>query len=355
MISKTIQYKAKVEKNRLFCQLNQSMSELFFSLVDYRNNYFTSDDPTKIIEFYDGFDNRNQLIKWMQERPKGIANIHEVDGDKDIIVVIPTADFNGKYAKECRDNIFKGLHIVFVESGGRGDFYFNFAHNCNVGIKRAMEYNPKWIVVSNDDMYKIDDVETLRSELVHLSQRNVSSPKSKDRDIDAVYTLHPEYGNSAPVQLTVPNILWKMVALVLPHSDFVLAQKLLNKFNTKLKWSKVKSIFYKRGYMFINFGSFFIFSGSFVAENGGKMFDEVYINGVEDVDISINVKVRASTATTNYRISAWSKEHPVGGATLGTGTPRKINVASFIYLVYKIDDGWLELKNDPIIRKFLLK
>ena len=218
-----------------------------------------------------------------------------------------------------------------------------------------MEYNPKWIVVSNDDMYKIDDVETLRSELVHLSQRNVSSPKSKDRDIDAVYTLHPEYGNSAPVQLTVPNILWKMVALVLPHSDFVLAQKLLNKFNTKLKWSKVKSIFYKRGYMFINFGSFFIFSGSFVAENGGKMFDEVYINGVEDVDISINVKVRASTATTNYRISAWSKEHPVGGATLGTGTPRKINVASFIYLVYKIDDGWLELKNDPIIRKFLLK
>src|SRR5579875_2537075 len=90
---------------------------LFFSLVDYRNNYFMSDDPKKIIEFYNGFENRDQLIEWMKARPKGVATIHEVEGDKDIIVVIPTADFNGKYAKECRENIFKGLHIVFVESG----------------------------------------------------------------------------------------------------------------------------------------------------------------------------------------------------------------------------------------------
>ena len=339
--------------SRLHSPIGYLHEGLFFSLVDYRNNYFTSDDPNKIIEFYNGFENRDQLIRWMRERPKGVANIHEVDGNKDIIIVIPTADFNGKFAKECRENIFEGLHIVFVESGGGGDFYFNYAHNVNVGIKKAMQYNPKWIVISNDDMYKIDDVEILRSELVHLSQRNVSSPKSKDREIDAVYTLHPEYGHSIPFQLTVPNILWKMVTQALPNSDFVLAQKLLNKFNIKLKWSKVKSIFHKRGYMFIDFGPFCIFSGRFVAENGGTMFDEVYINGVEDIDVSIYVKLRASTATTNYRISAWSKEHPIGGATLGTETPRKINVASFIYLVYKIEGGWLELKNDPIIRKFL--
>ena len=84
--------------------------------MDYRNNYFTSNDPDKIIEFYNSFGNRDQLIQWMRERPKGIANIHEVDGDRDVIVVIPTADFNGRYAKECRENIFKGLHIIFVEN-----------------------------------------------------------------------------------------------------------------------------------------------------------------------------------------------------------------------------------------------
>ena len=140
--------------NRLICPLDTTQAGLFFSLVDYRNNYFTSDDPNKIIEFYNSFGNRDQLIQWMRERPKGVANIHEVDGDKEIIVVIPTADFNGKYAKECRENIFKGLHMVFVESGGRVDFYFNFAHNCNVGLKKAMDYNPKYIIFTADDRYK---------------------------------------------------------------------------------------------------------------------------------------------------------------------------------------------------------
>ena len=61
------------------------------------------------MEFYKSFENREQLIRWMRERPKGVANIREVEGGKEIIVVIPTADFNGKYARECRENIFKGL------------------------------------------------------------------------------------------------------------------------------------------------------------------------------------------------------------------------------------------------------
>ena len=74
------------------------------------------------MEFYNGFEYRDQLKQWMKESPKGIATIHEVEGDKDIIVVIPTEDFNGKYAKECRDNKFKGLHMAFVESGERGTF-----------------------------------------------------------------------------------------------------------------------------------------------------------------------------------------------------------------------------------------
>jgi len=77
----------------------------FFSLVDYRNNYFSSDDPKKIMEFYKSFENREQLIQWMKEHPKGVANIHEVDGDKDAVVVTPTADLSGKHARECRANI----------------------------------------------------------------------------------------------------------------------------------------------------------------------------------------------------------------------------------------------------------
>ena len=154
-----------LNNSRLYCHAKYPEKEIFFSLVDYHNNYFTSDDPDKSIEFYKGFDNREQLINWMRERPKGSSNIHEIEGENDIVVVIPTADFNGKFAIDCRESIFKGLHIIFVESGGRGDFYFNIAHNCNVGIRKAMVYNPKWVVVSNDDMYKIDGVEVLKTEI----------------------------------------------------------------------------------------------------------------------------------------------------------------------------------------------
>ena len=114
----------------------------------------------------------------MRERPKGVANIHEVEGNKDIIVIIPTADYNGKYAKECSDNVFKGLHIVFVESGVN-DFYFNYAHNCNVVIKRAMDYNPKWVIVSNDDMYKIDDISVLQKQLESINNKKIDTVFTK--------------------------------------------------------------------------------------------------------------------------------------------------------------------------------
>jgi len=86
------------------------------------------------------------------------------EGKKDIIVIIPTADFEGEYAKRCCEEIFKGLHIIFVVSG-KGNNYFNYAHNCNVGINKAMEYNPKWVVLSNDDVVKIDEISSLIKEL----------------------------------------------------------------------------------------------------------------------------------------------------------------------------------------------
>ena len=47
--------------------------------MDYGNSRFTSENPDKIIEFYGSFENRDDLIEWMKERPKGVANIYEVD------------------------------------------------------------------------------------------------------------------------------------------------------------------------------------------------------------------------------------------------------------------------------------
>ena len=362
--------------------VNHENFTLFFSLVDYRNNYFNSDDPNKIIEFYNGFENRDQLIQWMKERPKGVATIHEVDGDKDIIVVIPTADFNGKYAKECRDNIFKGLHIIFVESGEVPDPYFNYAHNCNVGIRKAMEYMPKWVVVSNDDMVKIDDVGLLKSKLHEISADYTS----------AVFTV-PSYYHSYKTSIGLSIPIWtdfireimrfnRLIVLNferLVHSKLIqnapyidswgnslvlsndsrmsnlgsrLVYKLKNYFKSVKKELEIKShienklalgsrnLFFSRFFLkkpieFIMTSSFGIFSYNFCSSKEGSLFDDSYINGVEDWDLSIEIALKFKSDKKAYRIV----DYKIGdyiGSSLGNSENRSIrNLANFVYLNFK--------------------
>ena len=314
------------ERSRLFCPIERTNEEMYFSLVDYRNNYFTSNDPNKIIEFYNGFENRDQLILWMKERPKGVANLREVEGDKEIIVVIPTADFNGKYARECRENIFKGLHIVFVESGGRGDFYFNYAHNCNVGIRKAMEYNPKWIIMSNDDVDKVDDIGVLKQELSKLDSKN----------IDFV-ACEPSYGyHSTPVKIMYPN---KLGILIYSHKflrrysrsvrEIIKRIKLTLCFTlidtsmvhnikiSRIELFRIKFLanffFYNTKISFYQIGAFGIVSGTLVNELSKKLYNENYINGSEDIDLSYRIQLRGNKVKKiHYNI------RPKVGATLGS-------------------------------------
>ena len=306
---------------KLCCPVEKPIRDLFFSLVDYRNNLFTSDDPNKIVEFYNGFENRDQLIQWMKERPKGVNYIHEVEGDKDIIVVIPTADFKGKYAKGCRENIFKGLHMVFVESGGRGDFYFNYAHNCNVGIKKAMEYNPKWIVLSNDDMYKIDDVAKLIKELKSINENEIS----------AVYAKSSIY-HTVALYVSRRGILQNLYSL---SRNELYISKIMDKFELKYTiWAKenerhskirafLRAIIAKKikGSEFTNSQSFGIYSSAFVRKRSNLLFDENYVNSTEEVDISYYIKIsKTPCRIINYQIGDYV------GSTLGIGIKRRLKI-----------------------------
>ena len=63
-----------------------------------------------------------------------------------------------------------------------------------------MEYNPKWVVVSNDDMRKIDEVSKFKKELLEIDYENVS----------AVFTApSPTKYHSMPTLLGKPNFLGK--------------------------------------------------------------------------------------------------------------------------------------------------
>jgi hypothetical protein len=324
MVDEITQENPKSEKSRLFCPLNRSMSELFFSLVDYRNNYFTSEDPDKIIEFYNGFKNSDQLIQWMRERPKGVVNIHEVDGDKDIIVVIPTADFNGKYAKECRENIFKGLHIIFVESGEVPDPYFNYAHNCNVGIRKAMEYNPKWIVLSNDDMNKIDHVKKLIIELNGISELefDIAYLENKNKVVNLV-------------RISLSTNKRRFFFRVMSRQTRIIIY-LEKKFKIKYLVSPLKlyySWLYDGQYNVPAIGDFAIFSTNLLSTTQ-FLFDETYINGGEDVDASLSLYFKGCRyKTINYDIAS------ISGGTIGKGGRMLRDLSNLAYLNYKIENS----------------
>jgi hypothetical protein len=283
------------------------------------------------MEFYNGFENRDQLIQWMKNRPKGVANIHEVEGDKEIIVVIPTADFNGKYAMGCRDNIFKGLHIVFVESGGIRDFYFNFAHNCNVGIKKAMEYNPKWIIVSNDDMHIFDGIDVVKRQLVKLDEGIVNQVFLKPQS--DYYSVPMVISNITKVRNFMYFLLrgkW--------NKQRIFEKKFDIKYVGLMKESLLHKYLYKKDKLqFINFISFGIFSISEMRQTisrDGYVFDETFINNSEDGDLSIRLSLdNKKNFFINFKIV------PKKGGTLGRGGPRIYrDIAGAVYLSKKMED-----------------
>lgn len=329
MICERNQVNLKFDRSPLSCSIDKLQRDLFLSLVDYRNNYFSSNDPNKIIEFYDGFANRDQFIQWMKERPKSIAEIYEVEGDKEIITVIPTADFNGKYAKTCREEIFKGLHMVFVESGGKEDFYFNFAHNCNVGIKKALEYNPKWIVVSNDDMRKVDNINTLVNELNEAYNNNVDVCFSQGK-------RKKSSTHSYPMKIGRKTILYKITYFIfskITRTRIQFEKKHMHFFGKNILSVGLNfpyCLFSKGNFKFVNGGALFILNSKIFNEN--YFFDEVFINGAEDVDLSLRIKQGdLKTEILKYKIKSYR------GGTLGRyGSVRSLrNMINEIYFNYK--------------------
>ena len=321
-----------IQNNRLRCKFEKNNTVLFFSLVDYRNKLFTSNEPEKILEFYNGFENHDQLIQWMKERPKGVSYIHEVEGDKDIIVVIPTADFNGKYAINCRENIFKGLHLIFVESGGKDDIYFNYAHNCNEGIRRALYYDPNWVVITNDDMEKIDDIDSFIKQLQVL-----------DNSVQIVFAPKGEK-IVAEWQMGKMSSLGSLASYVLPKYNklayYAVVLKLRKKFDvkfvsvdSKFHFRSWKDLFYKKTTeKFKISGVFNVVRAQYLRQLSPNFFDSTFINGAEDTDFYlIASRNGVISANINYKIKN------LLNMTLGKGKDRSLReICNHSYLCFKM-------------------
>ncbi|TMI68926.1 hypothetical protein E6H16_01035 [Candidatus Bathyarchaeota archaeon] len=296
------------------------------------NRLLISSNPQDLIKFYSSFNDPKSLIDWMKNRPSGRAIIRPVDGNPDIVVVIPTADSNGKFASSCR-GIFRGLQIVFVESGV-GDPYFNYSRNCNLGLSHALSYNPKWIVLSNDDVIQIDNISALVTGLSnknHLTSDVVFAQPPGRHHSYSLGIARNSYSMAIARSTYARNGLyalaggyWRRQIQIEKkfHADFIIADQ-------RARFS----FLYKILFRFLNGAAFSIFNTNFVRKSHGKLFDETYINGVEDVDLFLQfANSNGHHSFVHFEIGTMT------GASLGSWniTRRFRNIANEAYLNYKL-------------------
>jgi hypothetical protein len=207
-----------------------------------------------------------------------------------------------------------------------------------------MEYNPKWIIVSNDDMYKIDEVERLQERLNKLNNLSV----------DTVFTIPGRY-HSTPSILGIPkniffqtmkissrfsknaNITYTTLKILRRFNDVIYIPR--NNFKTNVINKFLNSIFLRPVKHFVNSLSFGIFSSEFIKVCEGELFDEVYINESEDTDLSFRLSNSSrKSVTIDFKIGEYV------GSTLGNGLVRRLRtVPGFSYFSYKVEKGKIYL------------
>ncbi len=259
-------------------------------------------------------------------QPKGRFGVLSIDkGEVLDITEKPSGDgmwINGKYVRECRENIFKGLHIVFVESGGKGDFYFNYEHNCNVGIKKAMEYNPKWIVISNDDMEKVDDIKKLTEKLMSLPYVNPHPIYSEDRKNS---TNVVKLGSSTFIRNSLYYIATRYTRNIISFE---------RKFGIRCLVALSSfpyNLFFRVKHIFPAIGDFAICSSELFKLHPVP-FDETFINGGGDIDFLLSIYLKSHTySAINFKFKS------IGGGVLGKKGRMLKDVLNLSYLNHKID------------------
>ncbi len=290
--------------------------------VEDINSLYVSNDFNDVIKFYNYFANKSSIIDWMKNRPKMKPNLIEYFSNTDdyAIVVIPTINSNGRWAGIDK-KIFKNLHIIFAENKNqKPNKYFNYAFSVNTAIKRALEYNPTWIIISNDDMFKVDSISQLIKEL--RNSENYDSlffPKSETYS-DNVVMAKAEFQN-----LIRQFFYWRKSY-----------KNIINKFKIKFEILNFK----EHGFIYKHFiyrqvikiphhqGNFIVLNSKFInsIDSKGKVFDETFINGHEDTWLSYKYLQNCNFKLSNFNIGRYI------GSSLGNGVTRAFReIANEIY------------------------
>jgi len=185
-----------------------------------------------------------------------------------------------------------------------------------------MEYNPKWVVVSNDDMRKVESPEKLREEL--LKQNS-----------DEIWILNAQGSgiHSKLVKVGTRSLFALILLLSQNNRTILMIEKSLRYKVGKIliaeSYSLKHRFFTKKLFSVRNVASFFILSNLCIKTTKGNLFDETFINDYEDLDLALRY-IKNNQKEINYKIDDIGE----GGMTLGGIQSMRFarDIANRIYL-----------------------
>jgi len=288
--------------------MKQSKNNILMDF-NYLDKLYNSNDLNDVRKFYESVDSVEELVKFSKRRPKARVKFFKkgFDNEKNVIAVIPTAD-SSKFS-----DFFDGrIPEVLVESSGP---YFNYAHSLNSGVKEALKYNPEWIIICNDDLFKIDDVEKMLGE--------INKNTNKDFLLAKPGYYNRVWYHTMPTQLiergSIDYHTYKLTGLV--DSNLREMLKITGKFNVERfayavfpthesvfrMWWRLIFLSSFRKPAFYNIGDFSIIRSEVFKK---IKFNELFINSHEDAFFSYQLK-SFDGVFTGYRVGSFI------GKTLG--------------------------------------
>jgi hypothetical protein len=248
-----------------------------------------------IIKFYSLCPSVNDLINFSRKRKKPLIRVSKVrpQNTGGVVVVVPTANLHG-YLSNNIVKVFDPLPMILVESSGD---YFNYSYSLNSGIQEALKISPEWIVLSNDDLIKVDNAQILFNQLRkpldadylvvrprHTSLRGLKTP--------AVYEVaRPKFWDAFRKCIALLKNQEKVLQSIGLLKKYGVSERLYRNHNNNRINEKILGTAWRRTRGC--FRSFYVQEDIGVCKSElfrSFHFDETFINDDEDIDFCFNLR-----------------------------------------------------------------
>jgi hypothetical protein len=275
-------------------------------------NLWSSNNLYDICKFYTLNPSIENLVHFSQGRPSASMRIKKIrfDESKEIIAVVPTASLQQEINKRVSE-MLRPIPVIFVESSGQ---YFNYARSMNRGLVEGINSGAKWIIISNNDVFGIQRFPDFLQHLRSDQEEHIIVPKSryvpkKNVWITIKFAIIPK-----PRSL---GTILSYIRTAYNSNGFSFSrERILGVYHPKkslvfqaprprpLSWwpHLPEEILAQTCKWFYNIGDFCAIPASELTDS---RFDETFINGAEDLDLSVRLAQKKSFKAVDFVIGRY--------------------------------------------------